>query len=49
MMELSPSQRQYWEKRLEDSERAVELAKRVLGIIAVENSAEKDDETIDQA
>lgn len=46
-MELSPSQRQHWEKRLIDAERAVELAKRVLGIIAVENSVEKDDKTLD--
>lgn len=33
---LSQSQRNHWLGRLEDSERAVEIAKRVLGLLPVE-------------
>ena len=38
--ELSPQQREHWERRLEDAERAVEYAKRMLGMLAVEKGLE---------
>jgi hypothetical protein len=34
--ELTPEQREHWERQLEASERAVEYAKRMLGQLAVE-------------
>ena len=33
---LSPEQQEHWENQLEAAERAVEYAKRMLGILAVE-------------
>ncbi len=33
MEELTPKQREHWEKVLSDSERAVKIAKKVLGIL----------------
>lgn len=33
MPELSDSQREYWEQQLEFAERAVEVAKRMLGLL----------------
>lgn len=37
---LSPEQEDYWYKQLESAERAVEYAKRMLGILAVEKGLE---------
>lgn len=37
---LSPELEDYWWKRLEEAERAVEYAKRMLGILAVEKGLE---------
>lgn len=34
--ELTPEQREHWERHLENSERAVALAKRMLGLIPIE-------------
>lgn len=34
--ELTPQQREHWEEQLEIAERAVETAKRMLGLLAVE-------------
>jgi hypothetical protein len=34
--ELTPEQQAHWEKQLEDAERAVEHAKRMLGRLALE-------------
>jgi hypothetical protein len=33
---LTPEQREHWEHQLENAERSVEVAKRMLGILAVE-------------
>lgn len=33
---LTPEQREHWEQKLEDAERAVEVAKRMLGHLAIE-------------
>lgn len=38
--ELSPEQRAYWEQQLEYAEKAVEVAKRMLGMLAVEKGLE---------
>jgi hypothetical protein len=38
--QLSPEQREHWEKQLEAAERAVEYAKRMLGMLAVEKGLE---------
>lgn len=38
--ELSPEQREHWERQLEAAERAVEVAKRMLGVLAVEKGLE---------
>lgn len=35
--ELTPQQREHWENQLEAAERAVEVAKRMLGQLAIEN------------
>lgn len=37
-MELSPAQREHWEKQLANAERAVEVARRMLGYKAIELS-----------
>ena len=34
--ELTPEQRNHWEEQLEFAERAVEVAKRMLGLIPIE-------------
>lgn len=38
---LTPEQEAHWWKVLEDAERAVEYAKRVLGLLAVEQGLEE--------
>lgn len=38
--ELTPEQREHWESQLEAAERAVETAKRMLGLLAVEKGLE---------
>jgi len=38
--ELTPEQREHWENQLEAAERAVEVAKRMLGMLAVEKGLE---------
>lgn len=38
--QLTPEQREHWENQLEDAERAVEYAKRMLGMLAVEKGLE---------
>lgn len=38
--DLSESQRQHWEQQLESARKAVEVAERVLGIIAVKETTE---------
>lgn len=38
--EMTPEQRAHWENQLEAAERAVEVAKRMLGILAVEKGLE---------
>ena len=38
--ELTPEQREHWEHQLEAAERAVEVAKRMLGMLAIEKGLE---------
>ncbi len=40
--ELTPEQREHWENQLEVAERAVETAKRMLGILAVERGIDEE-------
>lgn len=41
--ELTPEQREYWERQLINSERAVAYARKMLGIVAVESRVIRDE------
>ena len=43
MEELSDSQRKHWEQQLEYAKKAVEVAEKMLGIIAVKEEVETDE------
>jgi hypothetical protein len=46
--ELTPEQREHWEQRLKDAEKAYQLALRTLGYEAIKDSENNDEERDDE-